>query len=210
MGLEVGEPFGLDASLGMTDALCGMEETLDREHNLVDTLLEGRHDIFVDEGFPSLICDDVIPNFLEHSHDSTLCSPPSLSSPKLAFEVPISISELCDANVDLGHDDHMLNLLGGNVENFESLGSLCGYNAALDPYCIDLVDMPRKIMWTTIFDFSMAFDLLKRALIFFSLIFCMLSCLQACEPHAVTFDRLLRALMASNLRSRVVKVKWSG
>ena len=65
-------------------------------------------------------------------------------------------------------------------------------------------------MWTTIFDFSMAFDLLKRALIFFSLILCMLSYLHACEPHAVAFDKLLRALTTSNLRSRVVKVKWSG
>ena len=36
-GLEVGEPFGLDASLGMSNDLCGFEDTLDREHNLVDT-----------------------------------------------------------------------------------------------------------------------------------------------------------------------------
>ena len=119
--------------------------------------------------------------------------------------------EICDANVDLGHENNMFNVLGGNVENFESLGSLCGYDAALDPYCINLEDKPRKIMWNTIFDFSfdfsVAFDLLKRALIFFSLILCMLSFLQACEPHAVAFNKLMRALTMSDLRSRIVKVK---
>ena len=51
--------------------------------------------------------------------------------------------------MDVGNEDHMLNLLGGNVENLESLGYFRGYDAALDPYCIDLVDLPRKIMWNT-------------------------------------------------------------
>ena len=62
----------------------------------------------------------------------------------------------------------MLNTLGGNVENFGSLGYFSGYDAALDPYCINLVDKPRKILWSTFFafsfDFSMAFSLIKRAL----------------------------------------------
>jgi len=185
---------------------------LDREHNLMDTLLKGCRDLFVHEGSSSLSYENIAPNPLEHTHVSIVSSPPSSSSPELAFEVPISISTICDANVDLANENHMLNFLGGNVENFESLGSLCGY-AALNPYCINLGDKPRKIMWNTIFDFSfdfsMTFDLLKRALIFFSLILCMLSYLQACEPHAVAFDKLLRALTASDLRSQVVKVKWS-
>jgi len=58
-------------------------------------------------------------------------------------------------------------VLGGNVETFESLGIFSGYDAALDPYCIYVVDKPRKILWNTFFafsfDFSMAFNL--RALI---------------------------------------------
>ena len=102
----------------------------------------------------------------------------------------------------------MLNLLGGKVKNFESLGSLCGYDATLDLYCIDLEDKPKKIMWNIIFDFSfdfsMAFSLMKRALIYFILILCILSYFQACEPHVVPFGKLLRALTPSDLNSRVL------
>ena len=79
-----------------------------------------------------------------------MLSQPSLSSPEYVFDVPIDNYEICESNVDLGNEDHMLNLRGGNVENFESLGSLCGYDAALDPYCINLEDKPRKIMWNTL------------------------------------------------------------
>jgi len=39
--LEVGEPFGLDVSFGKNNALCGLEDTFDMEHNLLDTPLEG-------------------------------------------------------------------------------------------------------------------------------------------------------------------------
>jgi len=77
----------------------------------------------------------------------------------------------------------VLNTLGGNVQNFGSLGNLSGYDAALDPYCIYLVDKPRKSMWNSFFnfsfDFSLALTLIKRALIFFALILCMLSYCQA-------------------------------
>ena len=161
------------------------------------------------KGSPSLAYENVIPSSLEHSHVSTLCSPPSsLSSPKLHLAAPKDISTICDFNVDLGHENNMFNVLGGNVDHFESLGYLSGYDAALDSYCIDLVDKPRKIMWNTIFDFSfdfaMAFSFIKRALIYFILILCMLSYFQACEPHAVAFDKLLRALSMSDLNSRVL------
>ena len=56
------------------------------------------------------------------------------SHPQLAFDVPNNISEINDSTVDLGHESHMLNLLGGNNETFESLGYFRGYDAALDPY----------------------------------------------------------------------------
>ena len=69
----------------------------------------------------------------------------------------------------------MFNMLGASDENLRSLGYFNGYDATLDPYCIYLVDQPRKIMWNTFFDFSLAFTLLKRVLIFFALILCMLS-----------------------------------
>ena len=38
MRIEVGESFGLGASFGMNNALCGLEDTFDMEHNLFDTL----------------------------------------------------------------------------------------------------------------------------------------------------------------------------
>ena len=63
-GLEVGESFGLGASFDMDNACCGFPDTLDRGHNLVDTPL----DVFVYEGFPSLIYDDAIPSSLERFH----------------------------------------------------------------------------------------------------------------------------------------------
>jgi len=52
--------------------------------------------------------------------------------------------EIYDFNVGLGNEDKVLNTLGGNVETFESLGNFSGYDAALDPYCINLVNKPRK------------------------------------------------------------------
>jgi len=136
-----------------------------------------------------------------------MSSQPSLF-PELDFDVPKDISNLCDFNVDVGHESNLFNVLGGNNDNFESLGNLSGYDAALDPYCTYLMDKPRKIMWHTLFDFSfnfsMAFTLIKRALIFFVMLFPVLSYQQACEPHAEEFDKILRVLTASNLRARVL------
>ena len=81
-------------------------------------------------------------------------------------------------------------------------------DAALDPYCIYLVDKPKKTMWNTFFgfcfDFSMAFTLIKRALVFFVLFLCMLSYCHVCESHAKEFGKLLRALTTSDLNSRVL------
>ena len=63
-------------------------------------------------------------------------------------------------------------------------------------------------MWNTIFDFSfdfsMAFSLVNRALIYFILILCMFSHCQACEPHAEEFDKLLRALSMYDLNGQVL------
>ena len=76
MGLEVGEPVGLGASFGMNNALCGLEDTFDMEHNLVDTPLEGCRDVFMHEGSSSLPCENVLPSAFEHSYVSTFCSQP--------------------------------------------------------------------------------------------------------------------------------------
>ena len=49
-----------------------------------------------------------------------------------------------------------------------SLGTFGGYNPSFDPFHAYLVKFPRKLMWTTFFnhsfDFSKAFDKVKRAL----------------------------------------------
>jgi len=182
MGLAVGEPFGLVVRFGMNNTCCGLKTPFDKVHHLVDTALERCRDMFVHKGSPSLSCDDVIPNFLERSHVYLMFSQPSFS-PEHYFDVPIDNFKLCDFNVHMGNEDNTLNALGGNLETFESLGNFSRYDAALDPYCIYLVEKHGKIMRNTFFafsfDFSMASSLLKRALTFFSLNLCMLSHRQA-------------------------------
>jgi len=150
-------------------------------------------------------CENVLPSLLEHSHASTFCSQP-LFSPGYTYDVPIDNFEICDFNVDMGNEDNIFCMLGGNVETFESLGNFSGHNVTLDPYCINLVDKPRKIMWSTFFDFSFDFSMaltLTGLILFFVLIFMFCHC-HACEPHAMAFDKLLRALTASALHSRVL------
>ena len=73
-GFKVGEPFGLVARFVMNNAYCGLETPFEELHHLVETPLEGCRDMFVHEGSPSLGCDDVSPNPLEHSHVSLVCS----------------------------------------------------------------------------------------------------------------------------------------
>jgi len=73
MMLEVGEHFGLGASFGMKNALLGLEDTFDMEHNQVDTPLAGCRDGFMHEESPSLAYENVLPSPLEHSHVSTFC-----------------------------------------------------------------------------------------------------------------------------------------
>ena len=81
--------------------LCGFEDLLDREPNLVDTPLEGCRDLFVCEGSSSLFYENVLLNPLEHTHVSIVSSPPSSSSPKYAFEVPIDNYEIFESNVEM-------------------------------------------------------------------------------------------------------------
>ena len=54
-----------------------------------------------------------------------------LFSPKHSFHMLNDISKPCNFSVDLGNEDNVLNILGGNVETFESLGYFSGYDAAL-------------------------------------------------------------------------------
>ena len=89
----------------------GLETSFEEVHNLVYTPLEGCCDMFVHPGSPSLGCNDVIPNPLEHSHDSIMCSQPSSFFPKYTYDAPIDNLEICDSNVDLGHENKLFNVL---------------------------------------------------------------------------------------------------
>ena len=101
----------------------------------------------------------------------------------------------------MGYANNVFHMPGGNVETFGSLSYFSRYDAAVDPYCIHLVDKPRKIMRNTFFafsfDLSLDFALIKRALTFFALILCMLSYGQAWKLFTEEFDKLLLALTAS-------------
>jgi len=83
----------------------------------------------------------------------------------------------------------------------ESLGDVRGYNPSLDPCCAYLEDVLRKIMWSTFFDhafdFSMVFGKFKKPLTFLASSFVVLSYLNYSELHATTYDKILRALIAS-------------
>ena len=83
----------------------------------------------------------------------------------------------------------------------ESLGVFRGYHPSFGPYCAYLEDVPRKVMWSTFldhtFDFSMAFDEFKRPITLFALSFLVFSYSHHSELHAITYDKLLQALTAS-------------
>ena len=73
----MGEPFEFVARF---DASFELEDTLDEVHNLDKTHLEGSRDMFMREESSSLGCNNVLPNPLDHSHVSCICSLPSSSS----------------------------------------------------------------------------------------------------------------------------------
>jgi len=162
MGLEEGDSFGGDARSSVVDACFESDDIFDEVHDLAETPLEGSCDVFVCEESPSLAFDDsVIPNILEHSYVSPTCSQPSIL-PDCSLDVLVDNPKVCDSDVNLGHEDNEFNVLGGNVDDYLSLGYLRGYDPSIDPYCRSLEDLPRKITWITCFspfyDFSMVFD----------------------------------------------------
>ena len=64
-----------------------------------------------------------------------MCSQPSIS-PEYSLDAPIDNSKICDSNFYLGHEDNKFNVLGGNVDNYLSLGYLRGYDPSINPYCV--------------------------------------------------------------------------
>jgi len=177
-------------------------------HDHVETPLGGSSDVFMHKESPSLGFDNnVIPNPLDHSHVFPMCSSPSLS-PKYYIDVPIDNPKICYCNVDLGYENNVINVLGGNVHDYVSLGYLRGYDPSIDPYCVCLGDLLSKIICTTFFNpsynFSKAFDKVKRILVVFSVILVIASYLLFSELWSQEFDKLLLALKTSNFVSRVL------
>jgi len=78
-----------------------------------------------------------------------------------------------------------------------------GYNPSLDPFHDYLVDMPRKIIWTTFFDhsfdFSKACDTFMRALTIIYVSLPVISYIHHSGMPAEVYDKFLRALTASEL-----------
>jgi len=129
--------------------------------------------------------DDVSLDPLDAPHTSPLCSLPS-PSPE-CHNMPLA-------------DFH--DMLQGDVYDcIESLGTFRGYDPSLDPYSLYVENMPLKIMFITAFtsftDFLKAFDKFKRALMIISAFLFKCSYSHPFELHAQMFDKLLRALTAS-------------
>jgi len=192
MELEMGKPYRIVARFDVGDACFKSEDILDEVHDLDETPLEGSRDVFMHKDFPSPDFNNIVlPNPLDHSYVSPICSEPSFSL-EYSLDMPIENPKICDSNVDLGHEVKMFNMLGGNIDNFLSLGYFCGYEPSLDPYSMHLMDKLRKIMWNTFldscFDFSIGFALLKRALTFVVVIIFTLSYCHAWKLYAQEFD----------------------
>ena len=110
MGLEVGDPFGVVARSSVADAYFDSEDTFDKVYDLVETPLEGSRDVLMHDESPSLGCNNVLPNPLDHSYVSPICS---LPSPSLEYyiDTPIDNPMIFYANVDLGCERNMFDML---------------------------------------------------------------------------------------------------
>ena len=77
MGLKAGEPFRGVSRFSVIDVCLESVDSLDVVHNLVETPLGGLYIVFGCVDFPSL-GDIVLPNLLDHSHVTYICSRPSV------------------------------------------------------------------------------------------------------------------------------------
>ena len=133
------------ARFDVANACFELEDAFDEVHNLVNTPFDGCSYEYLHEESSSPCFIYAFPNPLGHSNVSPMCSQPSISS-EYSLHVLIDNPKICDPKVDLGYEDNMFNMLGGNIDNFLSLGSFRGYDPSIDTYCICLEDLPRKIM----------------------------------------------------------------
>ena len=117
---------------------------------------------------------------------------------------------ICDANVNMSYEDNIFSMLGGNLDNFVTLGYVRGYDPFIDPYCVCLKDLLRKVIWTTFFnpsyDFSQVVDKVKKILILFGVVLVIACYLLFSKLWSQEFDMLLQALTMSNLMSKVLNL----
>jgi len=85
-----GWAFGVVAKLSVVVACLESEDTFDEVYDLVETPLEGSSYVFIHEDFPSLGCNIVLPNPLDHSHVSPMYLQSS-QSPEYHLDVPLVI-----------------------------------------------------------------------------------------------------------------------
>ena len=100
-GLEASEFFGVVARFDVVDACFKSVDFLDEVYDLDKTHLKGLSDVFMHEVSASLgFGNIVLPNPLNHSHVSPICSQPCISL-EYSLERPIDNPKICDSNVDL-------------------------------------------------------------------------------------------------------------
>jgi len=183
---KVDGTFNVSVSVDEDD-ICYESDSIFIEEHESDAVLTGRShmDVVTVEPTSPDIIDDISHDPLDTLHASPVCSLPS-PSPE-CHSMPFA-------------DCHDI-LEGNEIDCLDSLGTLRGYDPSLDPYILYLGSMPAKIMLTTTFnffaDFSKAFDKFKRALTLIPAFLFKCSYLHWSELHAQTFDKLLRALTAS-------------
>jgi len=93
-----------------------------------------------------------------------------------------TFEEICNQDANEGYVENSCDVLKANNDVvYESSGAFKGYDPSLDQYSLYLKDMSRKILLTNLFqhsfDFSMALNVTKSALIFISVsafVFCYL------------------------------------
>ena len=129
--------------------------------------------MFMHNDFPSIGCNNALPIPFNHSHVSPKCSQPSISL-EYSLDAPIDNPKTCDSTVDLGYENYVFDVLGGLANNFVSLGYFRECDPSIDPYCVCLEDLLKKITWTIFFnpsyDFSKAISKVKRMLNVFGMI----------------------------------------
>ena len=188
MEFEVGETFGISASVN-EDHICSESgDVFIKEHDLEATLVGGSY-VDAVATIPSNLdlVDNIYPNALDTFYVFSSNSLPS-ASPE------------CRNMSLVNHHD----VLKGNVVNcVKLLGTFRRYDPCQDPYIPYLGNMPVKIMLTFAFDhskdFSKAFDKFRRALTIIRLFMFVHCYLHSFKLHAQVFDKLIRGLTAPEM-----------